>query len=442
LKLRRETESAASNGAGEGRRANIARSSRQGSRPASSRGKSRAIVFELVLILAMAAGAACAASPATVYSFGTGGAGDGAQPKGSLTNVNGTLFGRTTSTFINLSKVTLGGIIFSYSPAKAEGMSSYQILHTFPAGSTDGENPRHDAMTLVSVDSTPTLFGTTLQGGNGGGTIFSIAADGTGYASLLDFEDSTGDEPHSCFVEINDVLYAMAAAGGDHGQGVIYSIKPDGTGYTVLKSFKKRDGGQSHGRLTWDGKHLFGMTRKYGPVNKNHPAAYGVIFRVDLDGSNYKVLHTFHGGKHDGASTDHGYLVLDPGKPVLYGMTTNGGHHNDGVVFQIGTDGSGFQLLHKFGQTAKDGRNPYGSLLLNGSDLYGTTGGGGSHGDGTVFHIATDGTGYLRLHDFAGGVDGRKPIDNVILLDNTLYGMTVFGGSFNEGTIFAIPLDR
>ncbi len=45
-----------------------------------------------------------------------------------------------------------------------------------------------------------------------------------------------------------------------------------------------------------------------------------------------------------------------------------------------------------------------------------------------------------RIHDFAGGNDGRKPIDNVILLGNTLYGMTVFGGSFGQGTIFAVPL--
>ncbi len=385
-----------------------------------------------------------AATPVTLYSFGSGGKGDGAQPKGSLTNVNGTLFGRTTVTFTSASKIAIGGVIFSFVP----GSATYQIVHTFPASSSDGENPRHDAMTLVDINDVPTLFGTTLQGGSGGGTIFSLRGDGTGYAVLDQLADSTGDEPHSCFVEINGVLYAMAAKGGAHGQGVIYSINPDGSGYTVLKSFKKSDGGQPHGRLTWDGSHLYGMTRKYGPTTffsshstkPHHIAAYGVVFRIDLDGSNYQILHTFRGGAHDGATTDHGYLVLDSNGTALYGMTTNGGHNNDGVIFQINTDGSGFTLLYRFGETKHDGRNPYGSLLSDGSDLYGTTASGGKYGDGTVFHISTDGSGYARIHDFAGGSDGRKPIDNVILVGSTLYGMTVFGGSFNQGTIFGAPL--
>lgn len=407
---------------------------------ASSRGGYRAIPCALALILALATLPALADSPVTVYSFGTGGAGDGAQPKGSITQVNGILFGRTTATFTSSSEVAIGGVIFSYFSASPGISNAYQVVHVFPAATGDGKNPRHDAMTLVNVGNVPTLFGTTLQGGQGGGTIFTIAGDGTGYARLLDFQDSTGDEPHSCFVEISGVLYAMTAKGGDHGQGVIYSINPDGSGYTVVKSFKKSDGGQPHGRLAGDRSHLYGMTRKYGPTTSKHPTAYGAIFRVHLDGSKYEVLHTFYGGKHDGATSDHGYLVLDSGNTVLYGMTTNGGHHNDGVIFRINADGSGFQLLHKFGETKHDGKNPYGSLLMNGTDLYGTTARGGSHGYGTVFHIATDGSGYERLHDFAGGSDGRKPIDNVILLDNILYGMTVLGGSFNQGTIFAVPL--
>ena len=59
---------------------------------------------------------------------------------------------------------------------------------------------------------------------------------------------------------------------------------------------------------------------------------------------------------------------------------------------------------------------------------------------GTVFQIATGGGAVSILHSFAGNPDGRKPIDNVILLNNTLYGMTVFGGALDEGAIFAIPL--
>ncbi|MGC2278236.1 MAG: choice-of-anchor tandem repeat GloVer-containing protein, partial [Candidatus Binatus sp.] len=82
--------------------------------------------------------------------------------------------------------------------------------------------------------------------------------------------------------------------------------------------------------------------------------------------------------------------------------------------------------------------NPYGSLLLNGTTLYGTTRLGGSKGNGTVFQINTDGTGYARIYDFQGGNDAAKPFDTVILIDNTLYGMTEAGGNCGDGAIFAL----
>jgi uncharacterized repeat protein (TIGR03803 family) len=87
---------------------------------------------------------------------------------------------------------------------------------------------------------------------------------------------------------------------------------------------------------------------------------------------------------------------------VLYGLTTMGGPANDGVLFSLTTDGGNFQLLHTFDATHHDGKNPYGSLLMVGDMLYGTTAGGGDNDMGTVFVINTDGSGYQRLYSFAG----------------------------------------
>jgi uncharacterized repeat protein (TIGR03803 family) len=409
-------------------------------------------VFAVIAI----AGLAMAASlSATIYSFGTG-LGDGAQPKGTLTEVNGILFGRTTATFKVVKKkiapgveilsnkgVKLGGVIFSIDPSD----NNYTIVHNFPASKNDGFNPRHDAMTLLNG----VMYGSTLQGGKGGGTTFSIDGNGSAYTKLDDLASKTGDQQHSCFVVINNVLYAMTAAGGSHKGGVIYSVNLDGSQFTVVHNFKSSEGDKPHGRLTYDGTHLYGMTKAGGgkggsfnaqgqPFGKKKLKPKGVMFSIDPDGTNYTVLHTFFGGADDGATTDHGYLVLDSNN-VLYGMTTFGGSANNGVIFSINTDGSGFTLLHSFVGGANDGASPLGSLLINGTDLYGTTASGGASNEGTVFHIATDGTSFSILHSFADNPDGRKPIDNVILLNGTLYGMTVFGGAFDQGTIFAIPLN-
>jgi len=79
-------------------------------------------------------------------------------------------------------------------------------------------------------------------------------------------------------------------------------------------------------------------------------------------------------------------------------------------------------------------------LLLNGTTLYGTTSAGGSKGNGTVFQIDTSGNNYSRIYDFKNPPDGANLIDNVILLDNTLYGMTEAGGLCGNGAIFALQL--
>jgi len=60
---------------------------------------------------------------------------------------------------------------------------------------------------------------------------------------------------------------------------------------------------------------------------------------------------------------------------------------------------------------------------------------------GTVFVMNTSGNNYQRLYSFGGKTnngDGAKPIDNVILVNGWLYGMTTEGGAHNQGTIFKV----
>ena len=83
--------------------------------------------------------------------------------------------------------------------------------------------------------------------------------------------------------------------------------------------------------------------------------------------------------------------------------------------------------------------NPYGSLTLSGSTLYGMTAGGGSNNFGTAFQMNTNGTDFTLLHTFTGGgSDGSFPYGSLTLDGSTLYGMTGFGGVNNLGTVFSI----
>ena len=108
-----------------------------------------------------------------------------------------------------------------------------------------------------------------------------------------------------------------------------------------------------------------------------------------------------------------------------------------------------FTGLHNFTYTNADGGSPYAGLILSGTTLYGTAL-LGSGGDGTVFAVNTDGTGFTNLHTFTTIVapyvtnsDGAQPYAGLILSGNTLYGTASAGGSsdYGYGTVFAVNTD-
>jgi uncharacterized repeat protein (TIGR03803 family) len=69
-----------------------------------------------------------------------------------------------------------------------------------------------------------------------------------------------------------------------------------------------------------------------------------------------------------------------------------------------------FMTLHSFPsiyatiyQHNNDGANPYAGFIVAGNTLYGTTYKGGLGGNGEVFKINQDGTGFRTLHSFTVG---------------------------------------
>src|ERR1035437_7651998 len=81
------------------------------------------------------------------------------------------------------------------------------------------------------------------------------------------------------------------------------------------------------------------------------------------------------------------------------------------------------KLLDFAGTT--NGSHPYfGSLVADGTFLCGMTYDGGTNTYGTIFKIKTDGTGYVKLLDFAGASNGQYPTGSLIFDGTFLYVMT------------------
>lgn len=294
-------------------------------------------------------------------------------------------------------------------------------------GTANGSDPRGD---LISDGIF--LYGMTRLGGtNDMGTIFKIMPDGSNYVKLLDFTGAAnGSNPQGSLFFDGTFLYGTTVNGGSNNLGTIFKIMPDGTNYVKLLDFTVNvNGKKPHGTLISDGTFLYGMTRE-GGTN-----ALGTIFKIMPDGTGFLKLFDFSGTTS--GSSPNGSLILDGS--FLYGMTPSGGTSNMGTIFKIMPNGTGFiNLLNFTGFT--NGKNPTGSLISDGTFLYGLTSAGGNNNMGTIFKIMPNGTGFQKLFDFDGNA-GLSPKGTLISIGNQLYGLTESGGANQNGTIFKIMPD-
>ncbi len=96
--------------------------------------------------------------------------------------------------------------------------------------------------------------------------------------------------------------------------------------------------------------------------------------------------------------------------------------------------------MHSF--DAIDGATPFGGLLhaANG-DFYGTTSGGGTRDDGTVFKMTATGK-LTTIYNFCADTDcpdGVAPLGGLVQgRSGNFYGTTADGGAHFRGTIFEI----
>src|SRR5262249_38329291 len=132
-----------------------------------------------------------------------------------------------------------------------------------------------------------------------------------------------------------------------------------------------------------------------------------------------------------------------------YGTTDGGGSLEEGTVFQLtppsqAGDPWTESVLFTF-SAGREGGNPVAGVVLDSDgSLFGTasTGGNGPMSGGVAFRLdppANVGDPWTEtvLHSF-GGDDGFRSLSRFVKRNNTFYGTTSAGGAHGVGTVFAL----
>jgi len=268
---------------------------------------------------------------------------DGAFPAAAMiVDSQGSLYG-TTSSGGTGSGCDVGGYIgcgtvFKLTPSN--GGWTETVLHSF-GGGTDGEHPYGG----VIQDAAGNVYGTTEFGGSdsgcdnsGCGTVFELTLSGGVWTKTLLYTFSgsgDGGAPDGSLV-LDGVgnLYGVTLLGG-LGQGTVYELSPSSGGWseTVLHTFcslgKCFDGGLPFAGMTFDQ-----AGNLYGTAEVGGAADAGVVFELTPSsngGWQETVLHSFH--DHPGA-LPFSNLVFDAAGN-LYGTTQGDGTTTFGSVFEI-----------------------------------------------------------------------------------------------------------
>ena len=251
-----------------------------------------------------------------IYYF-TGGS-DGRFPQGDL------VFGRSRNIY-----GTAGGNVYELMPSG--GSWTQTVLYS--NGAVDG----------VIFDSSGNLYGAFSGGGAFGcGGVFELLPSGSGWTeqTLYNFTGGTdGCNPiGGLIINASENLYGTTSDGGQGGGGTVFELTPGNGSWSFNLLYSFPGFSSPSAKLIMDAAgNLYGTTL-YGGVYR-----WGSVFELQyLNGQwSYRSLHDFTGGS-DGASPISS-LVLDL-NGNLYGTTMMGGtsmacglsgYIGCGVVFEI-----------------------------------------------------------------------------------------------------------
>ena len=338
-------------------------------------------------------------------------------------------------------------------PLRSAQAQTFTVLYNFTGGQ-DGAHP----WAGITIDGAGNLYGTGSYGGSGNcmggcGTVFKLSHRTSGwiFSPLYNFNGMPdGEYPEGRLIFGRDGrLYGTTGRGGVENQnrcigcGIVFTLRPPATfcrtticpwSEDVLYRFTGLDdGAEPSGDIVFDQQgNLFGTTRYAGYFGG------GVVYDLSPSGGDWTLTVPYYFMAVSDGIYPYGGVVFDS-SGNLYGTTQSGGSSGNGVVFQLSKQGSGWgeTILHNFG--GSDGSTPLGGVILDPrGNIYGTTNTGGSNGGGVVFALTASGGGWTFVQPYSFSGPSGPWGDLVMDSSGNVYGTTVQDGAHGFGSVFKL----
>jgi uncharacterized repeat protein (TIGR03803 family) len=270
---------------------------------------------------------------------------------------------------------------------------------------------------------------------------------------------------------ISHTLWGVTYSDGANNYGTLFRYNIDSAAFSAPLSFGSTYGTFPQSLAVGPDGNLYGTANNGGMTDN------GTVFKISFDsngnpswgggplvnlnvinGANARGGVTFGPFNSTGSVQKDGVIPNDQSATFpLYGVTVFGGTNGsgpgtggNGTIFKVNSDGSGFSTLLVFSiQNNANGFFPAGGMALAGNTLYGTTTAGGNNYSGVIFKMDTTGSNFTVIKQFSGtgydpdissstNSDGSDPYGDLILSGSTLYGTTYNGGPNGGGVVFSV----